>query len=144
MENYQHIQAIDLTHILPIQTKTEQRKYPRYKMNGNVLSISDDVLAQVVDLSGSGISFQCPTIVGEKMNKIGKILLLNCQFGTSVEELACKMVRSSNKINSQTLPAKIIMNCSLEFENLSKSKRKQLFQFINECSKQENVMQKTI
>ena len=131
-DRYQRLQLSDQEPISS-STKIEQREYPRYKINKDVLSISEDVMAEVVDISRSGISFQCPTIVGKRIIKINKILLLNCQFGTSVEELTCRLVRSSNKILSQTLPAKMIMNCGLEFHLLSQRKHKQLIQFIKKC-----------
>ncbi|MFH0784290.1 MAG: PilZ domain-containing protein [Pseudomonadota bacterium] len=140
-DRYQCLQLSDQEPIIYSSTKIEQRKYPRYKMSKDVLSISEDVMAEVVDISGSGISFKFPAIVGKRMNKIENILLLNCQLGIAVEELTCRMIRSSNYIISKTLPAKMIMNCSLEFQNLSKIKRKQLFQFIEECSEDNNVLQ---
>ncbi len=129
-DRYQRLQPSDQGPIINSFTKIERRRHTRHKMNKDLLSISEDVMAEVVDISGSGISFQCPTVVGKRIKKIDKILLLNCQFGTSVEELTCRLVHSSNKVDSQTLPATMIMNCGLEFHLLSQIKHRQLIQFI--------------
>jgi hypothetical protein len=131
-DSYQHLPLINLGPLIDRSTKTERRKYPRFKMNKNVLTINDDVLAEVMDISRSGISFQCPAIVGQTTYKFEKVSLFNCRSGASVDELTCRLVRSSNKVFAETLPAKMITNCSLEFGRLSKIKRKQLFQFIKE------------
>lgn len=131
-DSYQRLQLINQAPLIGIFPKTEQRKFPRFKMNKDILTINVDVMAEVVDISRSGLSFQCPTIIGKIVNKLEKILLLNCRSGSSVDELTCRLVRSNNKVSAETLPARMIMNCSLEFLHLSRIKRKQLFQFIKE------------
>jgi c-di-GMP-binding flagellar brake protein YcgR len=138
-DRYQHLQPADQEPNINSSTKIERRRHTRHKINKNLLSISEDVMAEVVDISGSGISFQFPAIAGKRLKKIDKILLLDCQFGTSVEDLTCRLVRSSNTINAQTLPATMIMNCGLEFYLLSRIKYKQLIQFIKKCNNQKGA-----
>ena len=111
-------------------SKNERRKHPRYKMNKNVLSISEDVLAEVVDISGAGISCKCLASFDKLLAQIHKIELLNCGLGTSVKGLHGRLVRSSIRALSLASPSTMIMNFSLEFQDLTQIKRRQLFQFI--------------
>jgi hypothetical protein len=101
-------------------------------MNENVLSISGDILAKVIDISRSGISCQCLASVDRAITGINEIELLNCQFGTSVKGLVCRWVRSSIKTISPTSPSTMIMDFALKFEDLTQIKQEQLFQFIKD------------
>lgn len=135
MERCQRIESQQLNHqallFLHSINKT-RREYPRYKMNENVLSISGDILAKVIDISRSGISCQCLASVGKAITGVNEIELLNCQFGTSVKGLLCKWVRSSIKPISPASPLTMVMNFSLKFEDLTLIKHEQLFQFIKD------------
>jgi hypothetical protein len=127
MEKYQ--QQLNVL-VFDSSSKNERRKHPRYKMNKNILSISEDVLAEVVDISEAGISCKCLASFDKLLIQIYKIELLNCELGTSVEGLHGRLIRSSNRAISLALSSTIIMNFSLEFQDLTQIKRKQLFQFI--------------
>jgi hypothetical protein len=96
------------------------------------LSINDDVLAEAVDISRSGISCKCLASVDILLTKIQKIELLNCELGTSVKGLHGRLVRSNNRPISLASPSTVIMNFSFEFQNLTPIQRKQLFQFIKD------------
>lgn len=135
MERCQRLESQQLNHpallfVHPIKNK--RRKYPRYKMNENILSINGDILAEVIDISRSGISCKCLASVDKAITGIDEIELFNCQFGTSVKGLLCKWVRSSIKTISPTSPLMMIMNFSLKFEDLTQIKQEQLFQFIKD------------
>ena len=116
--------------VIDNSTKNERRKQRRYKMNKNILSISEDVLAEAVDISGSGISCKSIAGVDKRLPQIYEIDLLNCELGTSVEGLHGRLVRSSNELISLVVSSTMVMNFSLEFLGLTQIKRKQLFQFI--------------
>jgi hypothetical protein len=116
--------------VIDNSTKNERRKQRRYKMNKNILSISEDVLAEAVDISGSGISCKSIAGVDKLLPQIYEIDLLNCELGTSVEGLHGRLVRSSNELISLVVSSTMVMNFSLEFLGLTQIKRKQLFQFI--------------
>ncbi len=108
----------------------ERRKHPRYTMNKQIMSISEEVLAEAVDISGSGISCKCLAKDDKLLTEIHTIELLNCELGTSVKGLHSRLVRRNN-----IAPASLLMmslNFSLEFHGLTHTKRKQLFQFIKE------------
>jgi len=113
-------------------TANERRKRPRYTMNKNILSISEDILAEVVDISGSGISCKCLASADELLAEIHIIDLLNCEFGTSVKGLHSRLVRRDYIPVWLTSPSMMILNFSLEFQGLTQTKRKQLFQFIKD------------
>ena len=119
-------------HVIDRSTRNERRKYPRYTMNKEVLSINEDILAEVVDISESGISLRCLASVAEKLNAIITIEIVDCGMGTSVKDLFCRLVRSSKKVISPASISAMIMNSSFEFLDLTQIKRKQLLQFIDE------------
>ena len=110
----------------------ERRRHPRYTMNKKVLSINEDILAEVVDISESGISLRCLANVSEKLNKIITIEIVDCGMGTSVEDLFGRLVRSSKQVSFPASLSVMIMDFSLEFLDLTYIKRKQLLQFIEE------------
>jgi c-di-GMP-binding flagellar brake protein YcgR len=130
MDRYQQPHVND--HAFDSSTENERRRHPRYTMNKKVLLINEDILAEVVDISESGISLQCLANVAEKLNKIITIEIVDCGMGTSVEDLFCRLVRSSKKVFSPASFSAMIMNFSLEFLDLSQIKRKQLLQFIED------------
>jgi c-di-GMP-binding flagellar brake protein YcgR len=132
MERLQKLLATDQPLDIKSSSRNERRKHPRYKMNENVLSISEGVLAEVEDISVSGISFRYQTSADDQLRKAYDILLLNCQLGTSVEGLSGRLIRSGDKTISSTLPSKMIMHCSLEFHDLNQMKRQQLGKFIKD------------
>lgn len=109
----------------------ERRKYPRYKMNEEILSISEGVLAEAVDISGSGISCKCLANDEKLLTEIHTIELLNCELGTSVIELQCRLVRC-NKIVVSPASATTMLNFSLKFQKIGQNKRVQLLQFIKD------------
>lgn len=112
-------------------TANERRKYPRYKMNEEILSISEGVLAEAVDISGSGISCKCLANDEKLLAEIHTIELLNCELGTSVKGFHCRLVRYNNIAVSPASQA-MMLNFSLKFQELTQTKRKQLFQFIKD------------
>ena len=110
----------------------ERRKHPRYRVNKDVLSINQDVLAEVIDISNSGMACRCLTSTDKPLTAITEIELLNCELGTSIESLHCRMVRSSNKTISGAFTSTMIMHFSLEFQNITGSQHQQLDQFIKD------------
>lgn len=132
MERLQKVITTDQHLVNKSSGKNERRKYPRYKMNENVLSIGEDVLAEVEDISVSGISFRYQTSADDQVRKAFDIMLLNCQLGTSVEGLSGRLIRSGDKTISPGLPSTMIMHCGLEFHNLNQMKRQQLRKFIKD------------
>lgn len=99
-------------------------------MNNQVVSFNKDILAEVVDISESGMLCRCPASVDKSLNKIDEIELLNCALGTSITGLHCRLVHSRKKPISPAPQSTMIMNFSLEFLDLTRMKHKQLFQFI--------------
>ena len=95
MEKYQQIQANDHSLVFNRTTENERRKHPRYKMK-KIISINNDILAEVVDISGSGISCTCLGNIEKPFTCINEIELLNYELGTSVKGLHCRLVRSRN------------------------------------------------
>lgn len=132
MERVKKLLTTDQPLVNKSSSKNERRKYPRYKMNENVLSIGEDVLAEVEDISVSGISFRYQTSADDQVRKAFDIMLLNCQLGTSVEGLSGRLIRSGDKTISPGLPSTMIMHCGLEFHNLNQMKRQQLRKFIKD------------
>ena len=112
----------------------ERRKHPRFRMNPDVLSINQDILAEVVDISNCGVSCRCLASSDKPMAAITEIELLNCKIGTSVDCLPCRMVRSSKKTISEAFTSTMIMQFSVEFQNLTGPQRNQLDQFIKDNS----------
>ncbi len=112
----------------------ERRKHPRYRVNKDVLSISQDILAEVLDISASGIGCQCLTNTEKMPIEINEIEILNCELGTSVEDIPCRLVRSSKKTIHNGLTSTMILNLGLEFHGLSESQRKGLRRFIGDNS----------
>ncbi len=135
MERCQRLESQQLNHqalLIVNPLKNKRRKHPRYKMNENVLSISEDILAEVLNISRSGISCQCLASVDEAITRIEEIELFNYQLGTSVNGLLCNWVRSSIKTISPTSPLTMVMDFSLNFQDLTQIKQRQLFQFIKD------------
>jgi hypothetical protein len=112
----------------------ERRKHPRYKMSKNVLAINQDILAEVIDISNGGMACQCLSSTDRPLAVISDIEILNCELGTSIEGLSCRMVRSSNKTISDTFTSTMIMNFIIEFQNVTSKQFKQLDQFIKDNS----------
>lgn len=96
------------------------------------MSISEDILAEAVDISGSGISCKCLASADKLLAEIHTIELLNCELGTSVEGLHSRLVRRDNIPVLPALPSMMFLNFGLEFQGLTQTKRKQLFQFIKD------------
>ncbi len=113
-------------------TANERRKHTRYMMNNNIMSISEDILAEAVDISGSGISCKCLASAGKLLPKIQTIELLNCELGTSVKGLHSRLVRCDDIQVLPVSPSMMFLNFSLEFQGLTQIKRKHLFQFIKD------------
>ncbi len=112
----------------------ERRKRPRHRVNKDVLSINQDILAEVIDISACGMSCRCLMSTDKPLTAIAEIELLNCELGTSIECLPCRMVRSSKKNISDAFTSTVIMNFSLEFQDLSGRQCRQLDQFIADNS----------
>ncbi len=112
----------------------ERRKNIRYRVNKDVLSISKDILAEVIDISPSGMGCKCLRNSDIPLSQINEIDIMNCEVGTSVEGLQCKLVRSSEKTISDALTSTIIVDFGIEFIGASESQRKQLHKFIKENS----------
>jgi len=110
----------------------ERRRDPRCRVNKDVLSINQDILAEVIDISKSGMACRCLTSTEKPLTAITEIELLNCELGTSIESLHCRMVRSSNKTISGAFTSTMIMHFSLEFQNITGSQHQQLDQFIKD------------
>ena len=110
----------------------ERRRHPRYKVNRDVLSINQDILAEVLDISNSGMSCQCLTSTQKPLTAVTEIDLLNCELGTSIEGLSCRMVRSSKKTISDALTSTMIMNFSLEFQHVTRKQHSILDKFIKD------------
>jgi hypothetical protein len=110
----------------------ERRKHPRYRMNRDVLSLNRDILAEVVNISASGMSGRCLTSVSRPLSAITEIDILNCERGTSVEGLPCRMVRSSERSISEALTSTKILNFSLEFHYLTDNQCLRLNTFIKD------------
>lgn len=96
-------------------TLNERRRSPRYNVNRYVVSFNQDILAKIVDISNCGISCRCITHNLKLLPTVTKIGLLNCDLGTTVENLACRVVR----IFQETGESKTFVNFCLEFENLT-------------------------
>ena len=105
---------------------TERRRDPRHRMSTYALSANQDILAEVLDISNSGISCRCLTCDDAPLPAVTELGLLDCTFGKSVENLACRVVRSSR----ETSQRKTFVNFSLKFENVTSNQRHQLEQFI--------------
>ena len=114
--------------------RNERREHPRYRVNKDVLSINQDILAEVIDISKCGMSCRCLTSTDRPLTAITEIELLNCELGTSIESLHCRMVRSSQKTISGAFTSTLITHFSLEFQNITGSQRQQLDQFIKDNS----------
>jgi hypothetical protein len=112
----------------------ERRKYPRYRVDKDVLSINQDILAEVLDISTGGMSCRCLMSTDKPLTAITEIELLNCELGTSIECLSCRIVRSSKKTISDAFTSTVIMNFGLEFQDLTGSQCQQLDQFIADNS----------
>jgi hypothetical protein len=130
MENFQQHQINDQVLVFDGSTKNERRKHPRYKTNKNILFISEDILAEVVDVSGSGISCKFLARFDKLLGQMHQIELLDCELGTSIKGLYGRLVRFSNKAICLASPLMMIMNFSLEFQDLTQIQQKRLFQFI--------------
>ena len=108
----------------------ERRNNPRYRVNKNILSISEDVLAEVIDISKSGFSCKCLIRNDKQIPNITLIELLDCKLGTSVEGIPCRIVHSRKNIQDTSLST-MIMNLGLEFRNLTPSQDELVDQFIH-------------
>jgi len=112
----------------------ERRRNPRYKLNKDVLSINQEILAEVMDISKSGVACQCLMSTRKSLPDFVEIELLNCELGTSVECLPCRMVRCNKKFILDAFTSTMIMSFSLEFKNLTAAQRKELARFIRNNS----------
>ena len=121
----------------------ERRKRPRYKVNKDVLSINQDILAEVIDISTCGMSCRCLMSTDKPLTTITEIELLNCELGTSIECLPCKMVHNSKKKISDAFTSTVVMNFGLEFQDLTGRQCQLLDQFISENSVFEPQMSPT-
>jgi hypothetical protein len=101
-------------------------------MNKDVLSINQDILAEVLDISNCGMSGRCLTSTVKPLTAITEIDILNCELGISIEGLPCRMVRCSKKKISDALTSTLIMNFSLEFQFLTSNQHLILDQFIKD------------
>jgi c-di-GMP-binding flagellar brake protein YcgR len=117
----------------------ERRRHIRYRMDKNVLSISDDILAEVLDISTCGMGCQGLTSCEKPLTEINEIEILNCELGTSVEGLHCRLVRTRERAISDALTSTMIVNFGLEFQGLSETQRKKLHLFIKDNSLHEAV-----
>ena len=122
------------------RVQKERRKYTRYKVTQDVLSVNQDVLAEVIDISECGISCQGLTYTAKPLATIIEIELLNCELGTSIDCLPCRIVRRSKKAIFDEFASTMIMNFSLEFTNLTSKQLKLLGQFIKDNSLSEVEM----
>lgn len=147
MEKFQQQQINTHAVVFDSSTKNERRKHPRYKTNKNILFVNKDILAEVVDVSGSGISCAFLARYDRIFTQIHQIQLLDCELGTSIEGLHGRLVRSSNKAISFASPLMMIMNFSVEFQDLTQLQSKRLFQFIKNGERNgiehKNLMQKS-
>jgi hypothetical protein len=115
-------------------TFKERRRAPRYKLNKDVLSINQQILAEVMDISRSGIACQCLMSTQKALPDFHEIELLNCELGTSIESLPCKMVRSDKKYILDAFTSTMIMSFSLEFKDLTEKQARELARFIQDNS----------
>lgn len=120
--------------------RTERRKDPRYRVSTNVLAINQDILAEVIDISNCGMACRCLSSTDRPLTVITNIEILNCELGTSIEGLSCRMVRSNKKSISDVFISTMIMNFILEFQNLTSKQSKQLNQFIKDNSPLETAV----
>ena len=116
------------------RVQKERRRYPRYRVNQDVLSVNQDILAEVIDISECGISCRCLAYTAIPLDTNIEIGLLNCELGTSIEYLPCRIVRRSKKAILDDFASTIIMNFSLDFMNLASKQLKLLGQFIKDNS----------
>lgn len=117
----------------------ERRSHIRYRMDKNILSISEDVLAEVLDISTCGMGCQCLRDSGNPLTEINEVEILNCEHGTSVEDLPCTLVYTREKVISDTLTSTMIVNFGLRFQTLTEAQRKTLHQFIKDNSLHEAI-----
>ncbi|MDR3630713.1 MAG: PilZ domain-containing protein [Desulfocapsaceae bacterium] len=115
----------------------DRRKHPRYKVHKNILSLSQDILAEVIDISRSGMSCQCLINTDIPLTAVNEIELLNCELGTSLACIPCRVVRSCkvNIFDSQS--STMIMHFGLAFNNLSAMQEEQIDLFIQDNSLRE-------
>lgn len=113
----------------------ERRSYPRYRVHTYALSVNADILAEIVDISNCGMSCRYLTSNNKSLPDITEMGILNCESGNFVQNLSCRMVRSSQETVSDTLPMTVSIIFILKFHDLASEQRKQLDQFINSaCS----------
>jgi c-di-GMP-binding flagellar brake protein YcgR len=107
-------------------THRERRKTHRLEAITYALSVNEEILAEIIDISKCGISCRSLMTDNKPLLPITEIGLLNCESGSSVENLACRMVR----VAYETIDKKTFVNFSVEFQNLTTYQRNKLDQFI--------------
>ncbi len=112
--------------------KKDRRRHIRYRVNKNVLSVGEDILGEVLDISNCGIGGQCLASADNPLDEINEIEILNCDIGSSVEGIRCKLVRSRGKNISDAVTSTMVVNFGLEFSRLTEIQRKKLHQFIKD------------
>jgi c-di-GMP-binding flagellar brake protein YcgR len=110
----------------------ERRRYIRHQMSKNVLSISKDTLAEVLDISPCGMGCKCLRDSAVPLTQVTEIEIVNCDADTSVEGLRCRLVRVRERKISDALPSTMIVNFGLEFGQVTQAQKQQLDTFIKE------------
>ncbi len=107
-------------------THRERRKKPRHRPIENALSVNEEILAEIIDINNCGISCRGLIPNARMLPAITRIGLLNCESGISIDNLACRIVRTTN----ETIDNRIFVKFGLEFQNLTRNQLNKLDQFI--------------
>ena len=108
-----------------LATHEERRRYIRFKPSAYSVSVCEEILAEIIDISKGGVLCSCLTDIS-KICEINELCLLDCENGSSVDNLKCRLVRTNTEIKGEEQ----IFTFSLEFKKITSNQRSDIEKFI--------------
>lgn len=116
--------------------RADRRQSPRYRVCQDTLLYNQDSFAEIIDISLRGVACKSHVGLGEGVEVISGVELLNCNLGLVIEGLNCRKVRHCSTTNGGQLIGDSGMICYYAFTAMDNSQAAALDTFIVTCAEQ--------
>ncbi len=122
---------------MQILKREDRRQSPRYRACQDTLLYNQDSFAEIIDISSGGVACKSHVGLGEDIEVISGVELLNCNMGMAVEGLSCRRVRQCSLLSGQSMSSGTEVVCYYAFVDLNTSQATELHTFIEICAEQQ-------